>query len=550
MLSQSGPTATTSRLPIDIRRFAWINRLASDYTFDYARLSEFFAGNPAEPAAWREAIARVQRHQRPREAVADVVSAQQQRRHAPSEARTAAAQLRDPGTVAVVTGQQAGLLGGPLYTLLKALTAIKLAERVRQEHGVPAVAIFWIDAEDHDWDEVKAVGLLDADLNLHHPSLGNPAGAHEGPVASVALDESVTQTLAAVEAMLPATEFTADLLATLRGIYRPGVGMADAFGRWLESVLGPHGLIVFDAADRAAKPLVADLFAREIECAGDTARLAGESGAALRASGYHAQVTPQESSVALFHLNGAREPIRYQDGRFHWGEESCSQPELMARARQTPDQFSPNVLLRPLVQDTLFPTVCYVAGPSELAYHGQLGRVYTAFGIPRPLVQQRASATLLDANAMRFLARHDFALESLRPQDEAALNQLLESQLPPIVEATLEDAARVVQERMEALAAAVPQIDSTLEAAARSTEGRMQDDLRKLRAKIIQACKRKDETLRRQFKHAQAQAFPGGHPQEREIGFIYFLNKYGPGLVDRLGDDMPLEMGHHWVISI
>ena len=540
----------TSRLPIDIRRFAWINRLASDYAFDYARLSEFFAGNPAEPAAWREAIARVQRHQRPREAVADVVSAQQQRRNAPSAARAAAAQLRDPGTVAVVTGQQAGLLGGPLFTLLKALTAVKLAERVRRDHGVPAVAIFWIDAEDHDWDEVKAVGLLDADLNLHHPSLGNPAGAHEGPVASVVLDDSVTQTLAAVEATLPATEFTADLLATLRGIYVPGVGMADAFGRWLESVLGPHGLVVFDASDRAAKPLMAGLFAREIEYPGDTARLAGESGAALRAGGYHAQVTPQESSVALFHLNGAREPIRHRDGRYAWGDESCSLPELLAQVRQAPHQFSPNVLLRPLAQDTLFPTVCFVAGPSELAYHAQLGGVYDAFGLPRPLVQQRASATLLDANAMRFLARHDFALESLQPQDEAALNLLLKSQLPPAVEATLEDAARVVEERMEALAAAVPQIDATLEAAARSTLSRMQDDLRKLHAKIIQACKRKDETLRRQFTHAQAQAFPGGHPQEREIGFIYFLNKYGPGLVDRLGDGMPLEMGHHWVISI
>jgi uncharacterized protein YllA (UPF0747 family) len=127
---------------------------------------------------------------------------------------------------------------------------------------------------------------------------------------------------------------------------------------------------------------------------------------------------------------------------------------------------------------------------------------------------------------------------------------LLEAQLPPTVEATLEDAARVVQERMEALAAAVPLIDTTLEGAARSTLGRMQDDLKKLHTKIIQACKRKDETLRRQFKHAQGQAFPSGHPQEREIGFVSFLNRYGPGLVDRLGDEMSLEMGIHWVITI
>lgn len=550
MLPQSGLSGTIARLPIDIRRFAWINRLAADYAFDYPQLSDFFAGNPAEPQAWREAIGRVQAHDRQRDAVADIVLAQQQRRGASPEALAATRQLRDPATVAVVTGQQAGLFGGPLFTLLKALTAIKLAERVRREHGVPAVAVFWIDAEDHDWDEVKAVGVLDGDLNLAHPSLGNPPGAHEGPVARVKLDASAAAALATLEAALPATEFTAELLAALRTIYAQGTGMADAFGRWIESVLGPHGLIVFDAADRAAKPIVAGIFAREIESTGEASRLAAQAGAALAARGYHAQVTPHDTSIALFHLNAGRAPIRYQDARFHWGEESASAQELLARVARAPHEFSPNVLLRPLVQDTLFPTICYIAGPSELAYHGQLGGVYEAFGVPRPLVQQRATATLLDSNAMRFLVKHDLPLESLRAQDEAALNQLLESQLPPIVEASLEDAARVVEERMAALAAVIPQIDTTLEAAARSTLGRMQDDLKKLHNKIIQAAKRKDETLRRQYKHAQAQAFPGGHPQEREIGFVYFLNKYGPGLVDRVGDEMPLEMGSHWVIAV
>ena len=550
MLPQPGVSATTARVPLDIRRFPWIRRLAADYAFDYARVAPFFAGNPAEPGAWREAIARTQRHGRQRGVVADLLQAQQRRRGAPPEAVAAAAQLRDAQTVAVVTGQQAGLFGGPLFTLLKALTAIQLAERVRVEHHVPAVAIFWIDAEDHDWDEVKATGVLDAELALQHLSLGNPPGAHEGPVARVALDDSATAAVAALQAALPPTEFTADLLQTIGRIYRPGAGMADAFGQWLESVLGPRGLVVYDASDRAAKPIAASVFSREIERAGETSRLASEAGVRLQASGYHAQATPHEGNVALFHLNAGREPIRQQDGRFALGDESATREELLDRVRTAPHEFSPNVLLRPLVQDTLFPTICYVAGPNELAYLGQLKGVYDAFGIPMPLMQQRTTATLLDSNAMRFLSRHDFPLEALRAQDEAALNQLLESQLPPSVEATLEDAARVVQERMEALAAAVPQIDTTLEGAARSTLGRMQDDLKKLHNKIIQACKRKDETLRRQFKHAQAQAFPGGHPQEREIGFVYFLNKYGPGLVDRLGDELSLEMGVHWVITI
>jgi uncharacterized protein YllA (UPF0747 family) len=151
---------------------------------------------------------------------------------------------------------------------------------------------------------------------------------------------------------------------------------------------------------------------------------------------------------------------------------------------------------------------------------------------------------------MRLLARHELPLESLRAQDESALNALLRAQIPAAVEESLAEATRALADRMEAVAGAVAQVDATLEAATRSTLGRMQDDLKKLQGKVIQAAKRKDETLRRQVRHAQAQTFPGGHPQEREIGFVYFLNKYGARLVDRLGDELPLDQGQHWVMTI
>ena len=538
------------RVPVDIRRFPWIRRLAADYAYDFPRVEEFFAGNPAAPPAWRDAIARTQRHARDRDAIADVVEAQQRRRGAPPEALAAASRLRDAGTVAVVTGQQAGLFGGPLFTLLKALTAIRLAERVRDEHGVPAVAVFWIDAEDHDWDEVKTSAVLDSELNLRTVSAGDPAGANEGPVSRVRLDEQAAAAIADVEAALQTTEFTPQVLETLRDVYCAGAGMAEAFGRWLEAVLGPRGLVVYDAADPAAKPLAARVFTREIEQPGETSRLASEAGQALEARGYHAQVTPPPDAVALFYLNRLREPIRRSGEAFLVGDRTIPGLELLASAGEHPEQFSPNVLLRPIVQDTLFPTVCYVAGPSELAYLAQLGRVYDAFGVPMPLIHQRATATIVDSNAMKFLTRHDFPFESLHAQDEAALNELLESQLPPTIEASLQDAVRAIDERMGELAKEVTQLDATLEGATRSALARMQDDLKKLHGKVIQAAKRKNETLRRQYHHAKAQAFPGGHPEERQVGCVYFLNKYGPALVDRLGDELPTDMGVHWVVTI
>jgi bacillithiol synthase len=550
VLSQPVASATQNKFAVDVRRFPWIRPLAADYAFDFSRLAPFFAGDPGDPAAWRDVIARTQRYRRQRDQVADLLLAQQNRRGAPPEAIAASAQLRNPQTVAIVTGQQAGLFGGPLFTLLKALTALNLAERIRSEQGVQVVTIFWIDSEDHDWHEVRSCGVLDSELAPRSTSLADMPGAHSGPVAGIRLDDSIETAIAELEATLPSTEFTPDLVGKLRQAYAPGAGMADAFGRWLESILGPLGLVVYDASDRAAKSLVADLFAREVEHPGETARLASEAGDRLQAAGYHAQAMPAAGSVALFHLNSGRHAIQHDGTGFTVGAEPLTREDLIARIRQQPETFSPNVLLRPLVQDTLFPTIAYVAGPNELAYLAQLREVYAAFGIPMPLMYQRASATLVDSNAMKFLTRHNLEFESLRAQDEAALNELLQAQLPATVERSVHDALRSVEERMSTVALEVTQIDPTLEGAARSTLTRMQEDVKKLHAKIIQAAKRKDETLKRQFHHARALVFPGGHPQEREIGFVYFLNKYGPALIDRLVEELPVEMGQHWVITI
>ena len=525
-----------------------MSRLTTDYAHDFTRLAGFYNGNPADPNAWREAIARAQRQSRPRDGVAAVIAAQQRRRNAPPAALAAAEQLRDPRTVAVVTGQQAGLFGGPLYTLLKAITALRLAARVREEHHVPAVALFWADGEDHDWEEVRSCCVLDAEAAVKAAALPPSAGASR-PVGRVVLDATVDAALAELQAALPATEFSPELFDTLKRIYRPGTGMSAAFALLVEELLGPLGLVVYESSDPATKPFVADLFAKEIATAGASGRRAIEAGAALERAGYHAQVTPAEGSLALFRLREEREPIRVDGADAVIGDERVPLAELEARARTEPESFSPNVLLRPVVQDTLFPTVCYVGGPGEMAYFAQLKDIYASFGVPMPLFHPRATLTLLDANGLKFLTRHDLPLETLRAQDESALNELLEAALPPAVEASLGDALRSIEERLSAVAAAVATVDPTLDGAARSTLGRMQDDLKKLQAKVIQAAKRKDETLRRQFKHAQAQAFPNGTPQERVLGFVYFLNKYGPPLVERLCQEPPIDAGTHWVLT-
>ena len=448
-----------------------------------------------------------------------------------------------------MTGQQAGLFGGPFFTLLKALTAVQLAEQVTQQHGVPTAPVFWIDAEDHDWDEVRACRVFGLDSTTRTVSL--PERVTVGPVGAVRLGADIQTALVDLEALLQPTEFTDRVMERLKSCYQPETSMAGAFAKWMESLLGPLGLVVFDSSDPVAKPLVADIFETEIGHPGRTSHLASQAGERLTALGYHAQVVPPPDAVALFELDGTgRRAIRSVGDAFDVGGRTETSDDLLRAARESPERFSPNVLLRPLVQDTLFPTACYVAGPSELAYLGQLGDVYGAFGVPMPLIQPRASATLLDANAMRFLTSQSLAFHELRPHDDAALNRLLEAQLPAAVEQSLSEAEATIAARMALVSDAVSAIDATLVGAARSTSTRMETDLKKLHGKVIQAAKRKNETFHRQFHHARAQAFPDGAPQERSIGLVSFLNGYGFESVERLATRIPLDPGAHWVLTL
>ena len=191
-----------------------------------------------------------------------------------------------------------------------------------------------------------------------------------------------------------------------------------------------------------------------------------------------------------------------------------------------------------------------MAGPSELAYLGQLKGIYEHFGIPMPLIQPRATATLVDSATRRFLNRYNVPLEQLQPRDEAALNRLLQAQLPPSVDQALGEADAALHQSLARVIEVIPQVDPTLAGAATTTLGKMEHLLQGLQNKVIQAAKKRDETLRRQFAHAQSQTFPLGDPQERTLGGIFFLNRYGPALITRLLSELPLELGKHWVITL
>lgn len=551
----SGPTESSAssgvlRDAIDLNRLPWIRPLVREYARDYGRVASLFAGNPADPAAWTQTIARVSAASRDRQAVSAALVAQLRRRGAHENALAGATALASPSSVAILTGQQAGIFGGPLYTVFKAITAIQLARRVRATTGVEAVPVFWAEVEDHDWQEIRSARILDKDSNIVDVTASDVPNAGVRSVGSLEFDATITAAVDRLAEQIAQTEFSQELVAALRRHYRPGARVGTAFAGWLDDLLSRHGLVVFESDDESLKPIVAGVFAQEIETRA-TSKLAREAGEAMQRLGHAAQVQPADDAVALFYMDAAgRRGVRARGSDLAIGDQGRSVADLSAEAKAHPERFSPNVLLRPVVQDRLFPTACYVGGPAELAYQAQLGGVYREFGVEAPLLYSRASATLLDGAAMRFLERSGLSLESLHGQDESVLNQWLATQLPDGLERAIEDADQIVRQRVEALKESVASIDATLAGAVDTTRDKMRETLKTLHGKIIQAAKRKDDTLRRQFVRTRALAFPDGVPQERALSVAFFANRYGLGFADQLLEALPLETDQHYVLTL
>ncbi len=541
----------TNAQPLDLNRFPWSRPLVTACLREYPSVASLFAGDPRDPRAWRKMVANVQGVSRDHEAISRLLAAQLTRRDAPSPARDAALGLADARTVAIVTGQQAGLFGGPLYTILKVITTIQLARRLEREQGVRAVPVFWVDAEDHDWKEVRAAHVLNAEHSLCDITAADLPGAGRLPVHRLTFDAGIAATISDLVANIPPSAFTNGLQERLSRHYHPGIGVGRAFAGLMDDLFGAQGLVIFEAYDPAAKPLVADLFAGELDHPGRTASLVNDAALAMKAIGHAPQIEPAPDSVALFYLSDdGRVPIKYRGEKFLIGDVAHAPAALRQEAAAHPECFSPNVLLRPLVQDRLFPTVCYVAGPSELAYQAQLGGVYEAFGVQAPLLFPRVSATLIDSAAARFLERHHLSPDALSLDEDTALSRLIERGLPTGVEDALRVMQDTVTERGHALKDAIAGLDPTLTGAVDTTLDRMRDTLQSLHSKIVHAAKRNDDTLRRQFKRTYALVYPGGAPQERTLGVAFFLNRYGPELISELLEALPLDTDQHYVLTL
>jgi bacillithiol biosynthesis cysteine-adding enzyme BshC len=516
--------------------------LFSAYLYNFSRVQSFYR-RPPFPHNWLAEEARSIRYDpKRRTPVCSILERQNRAFGSGENTFTNLERLRN-GACSVITGQQVSLFGGPLFSILKALAAVRLADEATAA-GVNCVPVFWLATEDHDLEEVSHVMLPDRDGSLLRLESPTPA-VPDTPVAQVRFGPEIEPAVARV------AEIVGDPMAEiLRAAYRPGASFGEAFARLFARLFRDWGVILLDAADPELHSLAAPLYEESIRRAGELHSRLVARGQELHEGGFHEQVKVTPSSTLLFAIqNGARTPIHRSDGRFVVGERKLAEAELIAEIRSAPEQFSANVLLRPVVQDYLLPTLAYVGGPAEVAYFAQAATVYEALlGRVTPVLP-RLTVTLVEPSAKRLLDRYQLEVSDAFEPLERLRQTLAERTLPLDLQGNFDAAKAALDNSLGAIAASLQRLDPTLVEAADHAGAKMRYQLEHLRTRAANAELRRSEILARHAAQLHLALHPDHSLQERVIAGIYFLARY-PGLLHSLYPSASLACPGHQVIFL
>lgn len=503
------------------------SRLFAEYLGHTPSLRAFYPSLEfsANPAAFSK---QVKYSAETRTAVANVLERQNRAFGAGEAALKNIERLRG-GAFAVVSGQQVGLFGGPLLAILKAVHALRLARNLTQQ-GIDTIPVFWMASEDHDLAEVNHVFLPKPDFSLERLTV-DVNGTTGAPMSAQRLEPQAEKVVAEAAELLGDTQ----LVDILRETYRPGETMSGAFGKLFARVFAAHGLVLLDPADAELHRLVRPLFRRAVAESAEIARTLQERGKALEQAGFHEQVKVSGGSVLLFAIqDGARHAIQRQNSHFSIGKEKLTQEELLARVEKEPENFNANVLLRPVMQDTLLPTLAYIGGPAEVAYFGQGSVVYERLlGRVTPIIP-RFSASLVEPKIQKLLDRYDLNFEDLYHGSDALAEKLAQKMLPAEVDEEFRAALAGVTTMMSAVKDSLQKLDSTLVEAADRATSKMRYQVGRLHRRAARASLRRSHTLTQHANQIVNALYPEKSLQERTVGAAYFLSKYGLELLDTL----------------
>ena len=547
-MTTAAPAAVRRCAPADLEAFP---DLFVDYCTDYAAVADFYPGDWRDPGVRRTRAEQAAARPADRDVLADVLADQNAGWGGGDATQRNVEALRDPETVAIVTGQQVGLFTGPLYTIYKTITTLQLAEEWAEQTGRTVVPVFWVEGEDHDFAEISTAQVLRRNEVV---SLDYAPGVPEnpGPVGRRPLTDAIDDVLDRLDEALPPSDFKPAVMEHVRAAYQSGTQLEDAFAHLLRSLFPDEGLVLMNPDDERLKALTRPLFRRELEDAATPAARVEAAGQALRDRGYHAQVRARPTNLFWLGDDG-RHPIdQGDDDRFtlRHTDRSFAKAELLDRLADAPARFSPNVVLRPLMQDWLLPTAAYVAGPGEVSYFAQYGDVYDWAGLDMPLIHPRASVSLVEGKVQTVLDKYDLSVCQFRAQLEALFQDVVVDTMEVDIDAVFQEATTEMHKALNALKPEVGAVDQTLTSSAEATRAAIVEEMNDLKQRTVRAEKRHRDDVRAQLEKAQVNLRPEGALQERTVNVLYYLNKYSLDLLKDLRTTLSTDTSSHQIVEL
>jgi bacillithiol biosynthesis cysteine-adding enzyme BshC len=530
------PNVETECLPFS--SIPHTTRLFDDYLHHFDRVKQFYARPPLSQDWWADEIKKINYPAERRQAVAAILE-RQNREFGAGEKTLANIERLRQGAAAVVTGQQVGLFGGPTFCILKALTAVLMAEKAG------AVPMFWLATEDHDLDEINTVNLAAGDhLQKFTVNVPHREGA---PVGTIAFTDEITAATQQVDALFGKSEISELLTES----YRKGETFGTAFARFYTKVFSDMGVVFLNPLDKELHRIANPVFRTALEKSEEINQALMTRNHELEAAGYHAQVKVTPSHTLCFYFeDGARTPVRHQDGEFFIGERKLAAAELLNEAERCPEKFSANVLLRPLMQDYLLPTLCYIGGPAEVAYFAQIEVVYRKLASRVTPVVPRIFATLFEPRITKLMDRYQLSLVDLFNTPEKTRELVASRALPDSILKSFDLAAEHVEKALALIQGPLEKLDKTLVDAAENAGSKMRYQLQGIRDKAARAEARKNTEVLRHADELITALYPNKELQEREIGAAYFLLKYGKSVLEQIKAAVRTGCGEHQVVRL
>jgi bacillithiol biosynthesis cysteine-adding enzyme BshC len=545
---------------------AWINysslpqssggfsKLFTDYISDFQKVHQYFEYDFRVEQNVVKQIERLQRQYQHRAALVELLRDQNARYACTNKTLESIELLAKDNTFAVVTGQQVGILGGPLYTIYKSLTAIMLARQLHAAYpDYNFVPVFWLEGEDHDFEEVNHIGLLNQEnilVKLEYLVNGRSTDKNIGAVGEITLDSSLDGFFVELQKYLHNSEFKPAVLDLLQRTYKTGATFNSAFVQLMNTFFGDDGLVFISSNDKNVKRLLSPIFQKELQAFPRVSQLIIQRSAELE-DRYHAQIKTKALNLFMFHKGGRYfiEP-RENDFSLKGTRHFLGKEELLRIATETPEMLSPNVALRPICQDTLLPTVAYVAGPSEIAYFAQLKPVYQDFNLTMPIIYPRSSLTFMEGRSEKVLEKYEIDIIEVFTHPDKVQRKVVEMVSEVKIDEMFSNATERMQELINEMKFGLNYIDTTLAGPLDATREKIEAQLTVLKEKVQQAQERKHEVALRQIHKAVNTLLPNGALQERELNIAYFLNKYGMEFMKQLREITVIDKFQHQVVRL